>query len=179
MAMLECLGSLCAGIVLNVFTCSIKHLNYLHELEQNLDQLREKFGELNALRNDVKNSVDAQVGRMMTNQVKQWLQIVDARGLEVNQILSEGRQHLDRRCLNGCCPKNCWSSYKLGKQVAKKLSDVDKLLGRGVFPVVAMDPPPSRVQRLPEDFTQTCYHSLCREVGDPRFMSIPLAMFSL
>ncbi|KAF5200696.1 Disease resistance protein rfl1, partial [Thalictrum thalictroides] len=117
---MECLGSLFAGIVPNVMICSIKHLNYLRELEENLDQLREKIGELNALRNDVKNSVDAQVGRMMTDQVKKWMQIVDARGLEVNQILTKGRQHLDRR---------------------------------GVFPIVAMDPPPSRVQKLQEDFT--------------------------
>ncbi|KAJ4719040.1 Disease resistance protein [Melia azedarach] len=40
-------------------------------------------------------------------------------------------------CLGGFCSKNCISSYKFGKEVAKLLRDVENIMGEGAFETVA------------------------------------------
>ncbi|KAF5193017.1 Disease resistance protein [Thalictrum thalictroides] len=116
-------------IVSRLMNCCTKHVNYIRALEENLNQLKEEMDELNAVYMDVKNKVNVAEAQLMerTNQVNEWLQRVEARRLEVGGIIHEGTQHLETRCLNGCCPKNCWSSYKLGKMVVEKLILVEKL----------------------------------------------------
>ncbi|PIA31302.1 hypothetical protein AQUCO_05100082v1 [Aquilegia coerulea] len=142
-------------IVSRVMDCSTKHLNYLRALEEKLNQLREKMAQLNELKIDVNNRVISEESRLMvrTNQVNGWMQRVEASGHEVDRILLEGGQHLERRCLNGCCPMNCWSSYKLGKKVVKKLRIMEELKRDGDFDIVAENPPRALVQELPESST--------------------------
>ncbi|PIA60107.1 hypothetical protein AQUCO_00400774v1 [Aquilegia coerulea] len=143
------------ALVSHVMDCSTKHLNYLRALGKNLDQLKDKMAQLNELKSDVNNKVIAEETRLLmvrTNQVNGWMQRVEARGFEVDRILFEERQHHERRCLNGCCPMNCWSSYKLGKKVIKNLKLVEKLKRDGVFEIVAENPPLPLVQELPENF---------------------------
>ncbi|PIA30428.1 hypothetical protein AQUCO_05500002v1 [Aquilegia coerulea] len=140
------------NIVSRVLECSKKHINYYCKLDENLNQLKEKIAQLNALNIDVNNKVIAAEARLMkrTSRVDEWMQRVESRQLEVDRIILERTQHLERRCLNGCCrPKNCWSSYKLGKQVIKKLLDVEELKHDGVFEIVAEYPPLSLTQELP------------------------------
>ncbi|PIA55319.1 hypothetical protein AQUCO_00800212v1 [Aquilegia coerulea] len=135
--------------------CSPKHLNYIRALEENLDQLKDEMTQLIERYNDIKNKVIVEEERQMkrTNQVDGWMKRVEDIRPEVDQIILEGAQHLEKRCLNGCCPKNCWSSYKLGKKVVKKLLLVEKLKHDGVFEIVAENPPCPRVQELQESFT--------------------------
>ncbi|KAF5187625.1 hypothetical protein FRX31_022788, partial [Thalictrum thalictroides] len=106
-------------VVSRVIDCSTKHLNYLRKLNENLNLLKEKMVQLNALNNDVNSKVITEEARLMkrTNQVDEWMKRVEAKKLEVDRIIHEATQQLQRRCLSGCCPKNCWSSYKLGKEV--------------------------------------------------------------
>ncbi|PIA26899.1 hypothetical protein AQUCO_08600049v1 [Aquilegia coerulea] len=142
-------------IVSRVMECSTKHLNYIRALEENLDQLKEEMTQLNELNNDLNNKVIIEEARLMkcTNQVAGWMKRVEDRRPEVDRTILEGTQQLERRCLNGCCPKNCWSSYKLGKKVVKKLLLVEELKHDGVFEIVAENPPCPPVQELPENFT--------------------------
>ncbi|PIA25088.1 hypothetical protein AQUCO_12500001v1 [Aquilegia coerulea] len=142
-------------IVSRVMECSPKHLNYIRALEENVDQLKDEMTQLIERYNDIKNKVIVEEARQMkrTNQVDGWMKRVEDIRPEVDQIMLEGAQHLERRCLNGCCPKNCWSSYKLGKKVVKKLLLVEKLKRDGVFDIVAENPPCPPVQELPESFT--------------------------
>ncbi|XP_028780302.1 probable disease resistance protein At1g61180 [Neltuma alba] len=44
---------------------------------------------------------------------------------------------MQAKCFGGCCPKNCWASYKLHEDVTQKLSDVNDLISNGHFDVVA------------------------------------------
>ncbi|PIA34027.1 hypothetical protein AQUCO_03900137v1 [Aquilegia coerulea] len=135
--------------------CSTKHLNYIRALEENVDQLKDEMTQLIERYNDIKNKVIVEEARQMkrTNQVDGWMKRVEDSRPEVDQIILEGAQHLERRCLNGCCPKNCWSSYKLGKMVVKKLLLVEKLKRDGAFEIVAENPLCPPVQELPENFT--------------------------
>ncbi|PIA34040.1 hypothetical protein AQUCO_03900143v1 [Aquilegia coerulea] len=142
-------------IVSRVMEGSTKHLNYIRALEENLNQLKDKMTQLNELYNDVKNKVNVEEARLMkrTNQVAGWMKRVEDKRPEVDRTILEGTQQLERRCLNGCCPKNCWSSYKLGKKIVKKLLLVVELKHDGVFEIVAENPPYPPVQELPENFT--------------------------
>ncbi|PIA24910.1 hypothetical protein AQUCO_14800007v1 [Aquilegia coerulea] len=142
-------------IVSRVMDCSTKHLNYIRALEENLDQLKDEMTQLIERYNDIKNKVIVEEARQMkrTNQVDGWMKRVEDSRPEVDQIILEGAQHLERRCLNGCCPKNCWSSYKLGKKVVKKLLLVEKMKRDGAFEIVAENPLCPPVQELPENFT--------------------------
>ncbi|PIA25090.1 hypothetical protein AQUCO_12500003v1 [Aquilegia coerulea] len=142
-------------IVSCVMDCSTKHLNYIRALEENHGQLKDEMTQLIERYNDIKNKVIVEEARLKkrTNQVDGWMKRVEDSRPEVDQIIREGTQHLEKRCLNGCCPKNCWSSYKLGKKVVKKLPLVEKLKHDGVFEMVAENPPCPPVQELPENFT--------------------------
>ncbi|KAF5178297.1 Disease resistance protein summ2 [Thalictrum thalictroides] len=139
-------------IVSRVIDCSTKHLHYLRKLEKKLNKLNEKMEELNEIKSDVNNKVLAAEAQLMvrTSQVSGWMQRVEAKRLEVEQISLEGTQHLERRCLNGCCPRNCWSSYKLGKKAVRKVLDVEELKCNGVFDSVAENPPLVVTRELPE-----------------------------
>ncbi|PIA36534.1 hypothetical protein AQUCO_03300015v1 [Aquilegia coerulea] len=110
------------------------------------------MAQLNELKSDVNNKVIAEEERR-SNRVDGWMKRVEDRQLEVDKIILERTQHLERKCLNGCCTKNCWSSYKLGKKVVKKLLLMENLKRYGVFEIVAENPPCSLVQELPENFT--------------------------
>ncbi|PIA34098.1 hypothetical protein AQUCO_03900183v1 [Aquilegia coerulea] len=142
-------------IVSRVMHCSTKHLNYLCALQENLDQLKKEMTQLNELKSDVNNKVivEEEGLKKRTNQVDRWMKRVEDSRPEVDRTILEGTQQLERRCLNGCCPKNCWSSYKLGKKVVKKLLLVEELKRDGVFEIVAENPPCPSVQELPENFT--------------------------
>ncbi|KDO40333.1 hypothetical protein CISIN_1g041843mg, partial [Citrus sinensis] len=50
---------------------------------------------------------------------------------------------IDKLCLGGYCSRNCKSSYKFGRKVAKMLRDVRALKGDGVFEEVAAPAPES------------------------------------
>ncbi|RVW34092.1 putative disease resistance protein [Vitis vinifera] len=55
---------------------------------------------------------------------------------EVHEIRQRGDQEIQKSCL-GCCPRNCWSSYRIGKAVSEKLVVVSGQIGKGHFDVVA------------------------------------------
>lgn len=50
---------------------------------------------------------------------------------EIKDIQVQRSQDIQNKCLSKCYPKNCMSSYNLGKRVAEMLSNVDNLIEEG------------------------------------------------
>ncbi|RVW77646.1 Disease resistance protein RFL1 [Vitis vinifera] len=89
---------------------------------------------------------------------------------EVAEILQRGNQEIQKRCL-GCCPRNCWSSYKIGKAVSEKLVAVSGQIGKGHFDVVAEMLPRPLVDELPMEETvgsELAYGRICGFLKDPQ-----------
>lgn len=64
------------------------------------------------------------------------LHAVQVMETEVEEILQNVDQEIQKKCF-GTYPKNCRSSYRLGKIVSKRINVVTELKGRGHFDVVA------------------------------------------
>ncbi|KAL9460180.1 hypothetical protein AB3S75_003394 [Citrus x aurantiifolia] len=124
---------------------------YIRNLQGNVEALGTELVKLIAKKNDLTTRVvDAERQQMRTlDQVQVWLSRVDAVKAEADELIRDGSQEIEKLCLGGYCSKNCPSSYKFGKRVAKKLSDVKTLMGEGVFEVVAEEEPEPAVDERP------------------------------
>ncbi|KAF8392338.1 hypothetical protein HHK36_022680 [Tetracentron sinense] len=138
-----------------VWDCTARRTSVIRKLQENLNSLRDAMDRLKHLKNDVKAKLDlTEVQRMRPKEeVQFWIQSVEAMEGQVNEILEEGTQQISNRCVGGCCPKNCWSSYKVGKSVAKKLTAVERLRSIGNFSDVAHILPPADVEEMPTRLT--------------------------
>ncbi|KAF5190500.1 hypothetical protein FRX31_019915, partial [Thalictrum thalictroides] len=85
-------------VVTRVVDCSTRHLNYLRALDENLNKLEEEMAQLNEHKEDLINKVIAEEEQLKvrTNQVNGWMQRVETNEVKVDQIIFEGRQHLER-----------------------------------------------------------------------------------
>ena len=134
----------CVSPILDVATrlwdCTAKRLLYIRELQENLNSLKSLTEELNNLRKDVMVRVEHEEKLKQsrrTHEVDGWLQAEQLMQVQVEEILQNGDQEIRNKCLESCCPKNCRSSYRLGKIVTKKIKAVAELKGKGHFDVVA------------------------------------------
>ncbi|RVW34109.1 putative disease resistance protein [Vitis vinifera] len=131
------------------------------------------MAKLNNLYEDVKAKVERAEERQMkrTKEVGGWICEVEVTVTEVKEILQKGDQEIRKRCL-GCCPRNCWSSYKIGKAVSEnKLVAVSGLIGNGHFDVVAETLPRPLVDELPMEETvgsELAYGRICGFLKDPQ-----------
>ncbi|KAF8392077.1 hypothetical protein HHK36_022418 [Tetracentron sinense] len=102
-------------------------------------------------RNDVRGRLNLPEVQHMRpkEEVLFWIQSVEAMEDQVNKIVEEGTQQISNKCLGGCCPKNCWSNYKVGKRVAEKLTAVEGLRSTGNLNDVADILPPADVEVMP------------------------------
>ncbi|EOY30358.1 Disease resistance protein RPS5, putative isoform 1 [Theobroma cacao] len=117
-----------------LWDCSSKHVAFIHNLEENLQKLRTEMEALNCRRHDVWCRVEAaeQQPRMRrTEEVDRWLESAKTMDNELHEIIQEGDQELQNKCVGSCCPKNLKSSYKIGKRIIKKISSVEVLLKQG------------------------------------------------
>eukprot|EP00261_Vitis_vinifera_P022945 XP_010654633.1 PREDICTED: probable disease resistance protein At5g63020 isoform X3 [Vitis vinifera] len=135
-------------VVTRVWDCTAKHAVYIRDLQENMDSLRNAMQELKTVYEDVKARVDLEEQRQMKrmNEVDGWLHSVLDMEIKVNEILEKGDQEIQKKCPGTCCPRNCRSSYKLGKKASKKLGDVTELRSKGRFDVVA-----DRLSQAPVD----------------------------
>ncbi|ESR40548.1 hypothetical protein CICLE_v10027428mg, partial [Citrus x clementina] len=83
------------------------------------------------------------------NTVQGWLSRVEAVETEVGELMRDSSQEVDKLCPGGCCSKNCKSSFKFGKRVAKTLQLVNNLMGEGAFDAVAEKVRPPAVDQRP------------------------------
>ena len=137
----------CVSPILDVATrlwdCTAKGAVYIHELQENLNSLKILTEESSNLSKDVMERVEREEQLKQskrTHEVDGWLRAVQIMEAQVEEILQNGDQKIQNKCL-GSCPKNCRSSYRLGKILTKKIDVVTKLKGKGNFDVV--------VHRLP------------------------------
>ena len=162
-------------VVTRVWDCTAKHAVYIRDLQENMDSLRNAMQELKTVYEDVKARVDLEEQRQMkrTNEVDGWLHSVLDMEIKVNEILEKGDQEIQKKCPGTCCPRNCRSSYKLGKKASKKLGDVTEIRSKGRFDVVA-----DRLSQAPVDerpmektvgldlmFTEVCRCIQHKELG--------------
>ena len=89
---------------------------------------------------DVKRRVEDTENHLLMkqrNEVNGWLNCLDSMEREINKILEEGDQEIQKRCLRNCCGSNYRSSYNIGRRISKKIPAVSKLKNQGQFDVVA------------------------------------------
>ncbi|XP_058074739.1 disease resistance protein RPS2-like [Magnolia sinica] len=119
------------------------------ELQDSFSSLEEAMEELKCVRNDVKTRVDVAEWELLKckDEVQFWLKKVEEAEGEVNAKEETFKQMM--RCLWNCHP-NCWSAYRLGKWVEKKLKDVAVLKSKGdSFKEVANKQLPDAVEEKP------------------------------
>ncbi|XP_052300777.1 probable disease resistance protein At5g63020 isoform X21 [Citrus sinensis] len=137
----------CDGAFFNrCLDCFLGKVANTSKLQDNLVALETELGKLIAAKNDVMmRVVNAERQHLRTlDQVQVWLSRVEAVETEADELKRHGSQEIDKLCVGGYCSKNCASSYKFGKQVAKKLRDVQTLIDEGVFAAVATEVVPER-----------------------------------
>ncbi|KAK4269411.1 hypothetical protein QN277_022571 [Acacia crassicarpa] len=114
--------------------CVKKEADFVCNLENNLKLLEDERKKLEDIKKDVEEQIEeAQNNPEMkiSHQLECWLQRVEAIQKEIEDNGVQGAQEIPNKCLNQRCPKNCMSSHKLGKNVAKVLKDVDELATEG------------------------------------------------
>ena len=153
-----------------IWDCSAKRAVYIQELEKNLNSLRNEMVELKNRGEDVRRRVELaeQQQMMRRREVDGWLLNVEVIESEVSRVLQEGDREVQKRCLRSC-PRNCWSSYKTGKMVRRKLDAVFKLKNKGSFDVVAYRVPCSLVDERPMEKTvglDLTYERVCSCLKD-------------
>ncbi|XP_028752189.1 disease resistance protein RFL1-like [Neltuma alba] len=114
--------------------CAKQETGFICELEENLRSLESKWNKLEAMKKDVEAQIEEVEGigeGQRTLEVGVWLQSIQNIEKEVKGNLTQGAQEIQNKCLSKCCPKNCKSSYKVGKNVAKILTEVDDLTAEG------------------------------------------------
>ncbi|KAF7844551.1 putative disease resistance protein [Senna tora] len=129
-------------ILRHLWGCSAKKVTSIRKLEDNLSSLRNASDQLKSVCVDVKIKVELakeEPHLKLLNEVTDWLGKVEALRNEVQVILQKGAEETQRKCLGGCCPKNCRASYKLSKKVMEKLGEVRELTSKGHFDVVAQN----------------------------------------
>lgn len=78
---------------------------------------------------------------------------IDKTAAEVDKMMANNSQELERLCLGGHCSKNYISSYKFGKEVLKMLIKVQKLIDEGnSFDKVAVNGAEALVVERPSEF---------------------------
>ena len=161
------------GLVPCLYDYTSKHTVYIRDLKKNLQALSKEMNALNDLYEDVKARVEREEQRQMmrTNQVGGWIREVEDMVKEVEGILQRGDQEIQKRCLQGCCPRNCRSSYKIGKEVSEMLVAVSDIIGKGHFDVVAEMLPRPLVDELPMEETvgsELTYDKISMCLKDPQ-----------
>ena len=174
---MDFLGSL-LGIAPCLCDYAAKHSVYICDLEDNLEVLRNAMVELKNVSEDVKRRVDLEEQQQMRrrSEVDGWLQRVEEMENEVTEILREGDEEIQKKCL-GCCPRKCCLAYELGKIVIKKISEVTEQKNKGHFDAVADRMPPASVDELPMENTvglDFMYEKVCGYLQDEQVEIIGL-----
>ncbi|KAJ0075169.1 hypothetical protein Patl1_34401 [Pistacia atlantica] len=120
-------------ILPTLWNCTSNRIAIIRHLQENLTSLRQTRDELENISKDVRSKVERaeQQYRKRTNQVEGWLESVQLKLEEVQNILQKGEREIQKKCLGSCCPRNCHSSYKLGKEVIKGTEAVKDLIHKG------------------------------------------------
>lgn len=128
-----------AGPVVDVVSCTwplvSERAGYVCKLEENLESLEIAKEQLESDYEVTKIKVEDEekLLRKCIPKVASWLDRVKTLLENVRKTLQEGEVEKQKKCLIGGYPKNCWSSYRLGKRVCKLINEVDKRKVEGKF----------------------------------------------
>lgn len=141
-------------ILIRLWDCIAKDVNSIRDIEANLKALENASDQLKNVSEDVKRRVELEEERQMVRkkEVDSWLLKVEVIDKRVKDALEKANQRPQRSCCFGC-QNNCWSSYKLGKEVEEKLKAVDELKNQGRFVDVADTLPRGPVDERPLEDT--------------------------
>ncbi|KAJ0075720.1 hypothetical protein Patl1_34092 [Pistacia atlantica] len=144
-------------ILPTLWNCTSNRIAIIRHLQENLNSLRQTRDELENISKDVRSRVKRaeQQYRKRTNQVEGWLKSAQLKLEEVQNILQKGEREIQKKCLGSCCPRNCYSSYKLGKEVIKVTEAVKDLINKGKefksLDDISKKLPPAPVDEIPVD----------------------------
>ncbi|XP_062008250.1 probable disease resistance protein At5g63020 isoform X2 [Rosa rugosa] len=147
----------CDAIAFRCWDSFVGRKHYVSKLQEDLEALDSSLQDLTSLKNDVKRRAEVaeqQPQMKRLDQVQIWISRVDTIEAQVNQVVNDGPQQIEKLCCGGYCSKYYISSYKYGKKVAKKLVELSELKNRGEhFEEVAAKtllPPALVIERLLE-----------------------------
>ncbi|XP_010539538.1 PREDICTED: probable disease resistance protein At5g63020 isoform X2 [Tarenaya hassleriana] len=130
--------------------CLCGQESYISSLKENVEALQAAMLRLKDKRDDVKRRVsdEENKGLQRLAQVGGWLSRVEAAEIQVGTMLDASTTEIDRLCLCGYCSTKPLSSYDYGKEVAKKLKEIEGLESEERdFGAVAVRPPTSKVEK--------------------------------
>lgn len=114
--------------------------------EESLGTLKTKIEELEEMKKDVVIKVDGIMEKADTenlpqhhHQVKGWIERAGRTKSDVDELIGQADQEIQNACFGSCCPKNCWSRYKIGKKIEETLRGVDYLCQQGKERLDSMD----------------------------------------
>ncbi|GKV02982.1 hypothetical protein SLEP1_g15352 [Rubroshorea leprosula] len=134
-----------AGPIIEMLNCLMppvcRHLEHHRNLQQNMEEMRRRLGDLNSLKEDIKSrkqTAEASSTKAVREEVKRWLVNV--------QTINNEIQNVERKFQS----VSCLCRGSLGKRVQKKIEVVKELLQQGRFPDnIFIDKPPSSGMTLP------------------------------
>ncbi|OAY36841.1 hypothetical protein MANES_11G053000v8 [Manihot esculenta] len=142
----------CDSVIGRCWDCAAGQAMYICQLEDNFQALEDAREKLKALKSDVERVIrDAGPQMKMLEQVRDWLSKVQTTLNEVDRLIGDGPQEIEKLCLGGCCSKNCYSSYMFGKRVAKKKKVVIALTNKGNDIKGVVSAEPLYIKRLEDD----------------------------
>ncbi|CAB4303504.1 unnamed protein product [Prunus armeniaca] len=141
----------CDALINCCIDCTFGRATYVCFMEENLNSLGTALGDLQALKNDVKTRVDLAEAQQLKplDQVQRWVSRVEEIQVEVNELVKDRDEHLEKLCIGGCCSKSCKFSYQFGKKVAEKLKQINDLKSKN-FDEVAGEAAPALEKRQTE-----------------------------
>ncbi|KAI3919113.1 hypothetical protein MKW98_016666, partial [Papaver atlanticum] len=144
--------------IARLWDCCAHRASYICELKKNHKSLRTSLDSLKCQRYDLIARIELAESNPTdpanrTHVVTEWLKVVEDLERELEDILQQGdsNRHVKnevRRCFRCYVRKSCWSDYKHGKLVVKKLKVVEKLRRDGNFSVVVGRSPPDPVREM-------------------------------
>ncbi|KAK8479882.1 hypothetical protein V6N13_032741 [Hibiscus sabdariffa] len=142
------------NILLRCWDSTVGQANYVCRLKETLPILSDHLDELTARRNDVQRKVNLAEQRQLRrlDEVRLWLSKADTMIAEAEKLIADGPRQINNLCLGGCVYRNCLSTYKFGRRVAKRLQDIKDQLSKGAFEEVADTQPPASVVIRPEEW---------------------------
>ncbi|XP_077226119.1 disease resistance protein At4g27190-like [Tasmannia lanceolata] len=125
-----------------------EHIGYLIHFKSNIENLKSHGEELVSRRNDIRSRVNDRClnGDVVIEEVQLWLTKADEMESTANEI--ERNLGENMRCLKGCCPN--WNRrYRLSKKAKENAEIIIGHYNKGIFQIVSIAPPPSRVEIQP------------------------------
>ncbi|KAJ7951819.1 Disease resistance protein [Quillaja saponaria] len=168
-------------IITRLWDCSSNRVDYIRNLENNLNTLQNARNELKSIGQDVRREIELAEEQQLepTNEVKNWLVNVEAKEKEIDLILQKGAQVTDPN--NSCWKysKNFYKSYKIGKSLPEKVQKVEELIDkRRSFHVAAQNLKHVPAEELPLETTtvglESTFDKVCISFQDTRVGTIGL-----